>query len=89
IKNGKIQGATNTQVGVKKFFSGPPKKKEGETNAVSDGASKRPPVQLPYPQYPYVAAVAQGQYQQPAYPRHPPPQPFVMPPQNQQPQQDR
>ncbi|MCI77942.1 hypothetical protein A2U01_0099212, partial [Trifolium medium] len=68
IKNGKIQSATSAQVGVKKSFGGPPKKKEGETNAVSDGAPKRPPVQLHYPQYPYVAAVAQGQYQQPAYP---------------------
>ncbi|MCI69525.1 hypothetical protein A2U01_0090787, partial [Trifolium medium] len=47
IKNGKIQGATNTQVGVKKFFGGPPKKTEGETNVVSDGTSRRPPVQLP------------------------------------------
>ncbi|MCI40754.1 hypothetical protein A2U01_0061987, partial [Trifolium medium] len=57
--------------------------------AVSDDASKRPPVQLPYLHYPYVAAVAQGQYQQPAYPIHPPQQPFVMPPQNQQPQQNQ
>ncbi|MCI54402.1 hypothetical protein A2U01_0075652, partial [Trifolium medium] len=40
IKNGKIQGATNAQVGIKKSFGGPPRKKEGETNAVSDGASK-------------------------------------------------
>ncbi|MCI55916.1 hypothetical protein A2U01_0077167, partial [Trifolium medium] len=30
-----------------------------------------------------------GQYQQPAYPMYPPQQPFVMPPQNQRPQQDR
>jgi hypothetical protein len=83
IKSGKIQG-TNAQAGVKKFFGGPPKRKEGETNAISDNASKRPPVQLPYSQYPYVATVAQGQYQQPAYPMHPPQQPFVMPSQNQQ-----
>ncbi|WJX67858.1 hypothetical protein P8452_52291 [Trifolium repens] len=87
IKNGKIQG-TSAQTGVKKFFGGPPKRKEGETNVVSDSASRRPPVQLPYPQYSYVAAMAQGQYQLPAYPTRPPQQPLVVPPQG-QPQQNK
>ncbi|GAU40821.1 hypothetical protein TSUD_398050, partial [Trifolium subterraneum] len=88
IKNGKIQGVTSAQAGAKKFFGGPPKKKEGETNAILIGPSERPPVQLPYLQYPYVAAIAQGQYQQPAYPMRPPQHPLVVPPQG-QPQQNR
>jgi hypothetical protein len=61
IKSGKIQGATSAQAGVKKFYGGPPKKKEGETDVVSVGPSRTPPVQLPYFQYPYVAAMTQGQ----------------------------
>ncbi|GAU44257.1 hypothetical protein TSUD_400030, partial [Trifolium subterraneum] len=88
IKSGKIQGTTSTQVGVKKSYGGPPRKKEGETNAVSIGPSTRPPFQLPYLQYPYVATLAQGQHQQPAYPMHPPQQPLVVPPQG-QPQQNK
>ncbi|MCI32995.1 hypothetical protein A2U01_0054210, partial [Trifolium medium] len=71
IKSGKIQGATSAQTGVKKSYGGPPKKKEGKTNIVSDGTSRRPLVQLPYLQHPYVAATTQGQYQQPAYPTRP------------------
>ncbi|GAU28982.1 hypothetical protein TSUD_391830 [Trifolium subterraneum] len=54
IKSGKIQGATSAQVGVKKSYGGPPKKKEGETNAVSIGPSTRPPFNLSYLQYPYI-----------------------------------
>jgi len=34
LKSGKIQGASNNQVGEKKFFNNGPKKKEGEANAV-------------------------------------------------------
>jgi hypothetical protein len=67
IKSEKIQGATSAQAGVKKFFGSPLKKKKGETNAISVGSSRRPPIQLPYLQYPYVASMAQGQYQQPAH----------------------
>jgi hypothetical protein len=41
IKNGKIQGAASAQAGVKKFFGGPPKKKEGEANAVFSWTLKK------------------------------------------------
>ncbi|MCI73042.1 hypothetical protein A2U01_0094306, partial [Trifolium medium] len=51
LRSGKIQGASNSHDGAKR-------KKEGETNAIAVEST----AQLPYLQYPYVAAVAQGQY---------------------------
>ncbi|XP_045802534.1 uncharacterized protein LOC123896156 [Trifolium pratense] len=64
LKSGKIKSASNGQDGAKR-------KIEGETNAIAVGTSQGPTAQLPYFQYPYVAAVAQGQYPQPVYPMTP------------------
>ncbi|MCI67933.1 hypothetical protein A2U01_0089192, partial [Trifolium medium] len=67
-----IQGASNGQDEAKR-------KKEGETNVIAVGST----AQLPYFQYPYVVAVAQGQYPQPVYPVPPTQQPSIMPQHNQ------
>ena len=74
LKSGKISGGTSGSSSVKKPFNGY-KKKEGEANAVYDQrgrgrgrqSSKPTPIQVPYMQYPYVAAVQYPgmPYQQP------------------------
>jgi hypothetical protein len=81
LKNGKIASASNNQTGAKKPFNNSYKKKEGETNAVVIGSSQASSAQMPHYQYPYVAAIAQGQYPQPVYQAQ---QQSRMPPQNQQ-----
>ncbi|MCI64661.1 hypothetical protein A2U01_0085919, partial [Trifolium medium] len=78
IKSGKIQGASNAQARAKKLY-GNGQKKEGETNAIAVGLSQTPTAQLPYFQYPYVAAIAQEQYPQPANHMLPPQQPSMRP----------
>lgn len=51
LKSGKIQGASSTQVGAKKFSNDGPKKKEGDTNTIMGH-------HMSYYPYPYVEAVA-------------------------------
>ncbi|MCI57390.1 hypothetical protein A2U01_0078641, partial [Trifolium medium] len=82
LRSGKIQGASNGQDGAKR-------KKEGEANAIAVGSSQGPTAQLPYFQYPYVAAVAQGQYPQPVYPMPPTQQQSTMPRHNRQQQKSQ
>ncbi|XP_050919160.1 uncharacterized protein LOC127136665 [Lathyrus oleraceus] len=58
LKNGKIQGGSNSQPILKKPFNGF-KRKEGETSAISSQRGRPPykaPASVPYYQYPYVAA---------------------------------
>ncbi|MCI55925.1 hypothetical protein A2U01_0077176 [Trifolium medium] len=62
LKNGKIKSASNGQDEAKKFSDNNNKNKEGEANAMVAGSSQMPLTQVPYFQYPFVAAVAQGQY---------------------------
>lgn len=58
LKNWKIQGGSNSQVGAKKLFNNNYKNKEGETNSISSykgKAQQKAPPQVPYFQFPYVA----------------------------------
>ncbi|XP_045802583.1 uncharacterized protein LOC123896210 [Trifolium pratense] len=88
LKSGKIKSASNGQDGAKKFSSNDDKKKEGEANVVVVGSSQMPLTQMPYFQYPYVAAVANGQYPQQAGHIPLPQQPLVIPQQNHHQQQN-
>ncbi|MCI19647.1 gag-pol polyprotein, partial [Trifolium medium] len=83
LKSGKIKSVSNGQDVAKKFSNNNIKKKEGETNAVVAGSSQMHLTQMPYLQYPYVAAVAQGHYPQQACLIPPPQQPSTRPQQNQ------
>ncbi|MCH80909.1 gag-protease polyprotein, partial [Trifolium medium] len=60
LKSGKIQGSSSNQIGAKKLFNNHHKKKEGETNPVVVGSPQTPSTQMPYFQYPYMVAGAQG-----------------------------
>ncbi|WJX20399.1 hypothetical protein P8452_09959 [Trifolium repens] len=65
IKNGKIQATNVNQNSAKKSASSFPEKKEEEANYVTSKKGSTIPTQIPYCQYPYVAATSQGQYPQP------------------------
>ncbi|KAK2442930.1 hypothetical protein QL285_014077 [Trifolium repens] len=65
IKNGKIQATNANQNSAKKSASSFPEKKEEEANYVTSKKGSTIPTQIPYCQYPYVAATSQGKYPQP------------------------
>ena len=64
LKTGKIQGHATASNGVKKPYSGFPKKKEGENNAASTSKGKGKAYHTPYYQ---VAEVTSNNYQHQTY----------------------
>lgn len=64
LKTGKMQGLDVASNGVKKPYSGLPKKKEGETNVASTSKGKGKAYQTPYYQVPEVTP---NNYQQQVY----------------------
>ncbi|XP_050909079.1 uncharacterized protein LOC127122845 [Lathyrus oleraceus] len=91
VRNGKLAAVAETSnANQKKFSGGFPRKKEGETNAVTVGQGRAPPRRRPQQYSPQQYGQQPFPYQQPMYPVQYAPQPYVAvvtPAFNQQPAQ--